>query len=85
MRASILIILVEISEEETKEQQNTFFKTSIEFIKTTNADDTPGTIRRGKLSNQYFKFIFFLPLNIFIQYFFASLVFFWNCFLDKIV
>ena len=31
----------------------------IEFIQTTNADDTPATIRQVKLSNWYFKSFFF--------------------------
>ena len=54
---SILIVLVEISENETKEKQYFFGKlTIIEFIQKANADDTPATIRRVKLSNWYWFF-----------------------------
>ena len=42
----------------------------------TNADDTPATIRRMKLSNWYFNLIIFVPLKFFMPYFPAILVYF---------
>ena len=74
MRASILIVVVKISDEKTEERYF-FDQTIIEFMQTTNADDTPATIRRAKLSNRYFKYIFFLPLKFFVPYFLAILDF----------
>ena len=72
LRASILIVLAEISEEETKEQRHFFDKQLLNLvIQTINTDYKLETVRRA---SETIKLIlqthFFVPLKIFISYFF---------------
>ena len=74
LRASILIVLLEISQEATREQQYIlqkylcFWKGSLVYI------FTVCDYCRVKLSNRYLKFISVLPLKMLILYFIAILV-----------
>ena len=70
-------VLVEISEEETKEQQYFFDKQLLNLFKQTMLiiHYSLASILRVKLSNSNFKFFIFLPLRFLRPYFLANLVF----------
>ena len=92
LRASILTVLVEISEEEIKEQQYFFDKQLLNLFKQPMlmaSEDTAATIRRVKLSNLYFKLFFiffsFSYLWDFLGIFSCYFSFLWDCFLKKSV